>query len=57
MKNLLLLILAWIIFRRFLRLINSFKKRRNQSIQKDSAYDQLTDQEISDADYEEIEKR
>ena len=57
MKNLILIILAWVVIRRLMRLINSFLQKRNKVKQKDASYDHLTDQEISDADYEEIKKK
>ncbi len=40
-----------------MRLIDSFLQNRKNVKQKDASYEHLTDQEISDADYEEIKKK
>jgi uncharacterized membrane protein len=57
MRNLILIILAWVLMRRVMRLLNSFLQKRKNAKQKEVSYEHLTDQEISDADYEEIKKK
>ncbi len=57
MKNLILIILAWLLLRRLIRSLNSFLQKRKNVKQKDASYEHLTDQDISDAEYEEIKKK
>jgi len=57
MRNLVLIILAWVVIRRLMRVLNSFWQKRNKVKQKDASYEHLTDKAISDADYEEIKKK